>query len=318
MEMIGHVDKPWLRHPPSWHFTLGSLLLAMILFSTIPAATSQIIGVDICACSPSVYTFQLNFSFTCNEQTVSDNPGVKDEDCFVQGLRQQDGVTDFVPNKVSTFEILELDANQNIIQSGYYQQGYFDGAKISYTSITGKPDAVQNLTVDQLPRGLQINIIAQNANEEDIINTWIVLFTNMCNAFPVFEVGDQDGWTLIVRFPGLPDSIYNLHCTHVTHSASLAWKTHWVSFVLPHLRHHLHLRRPQSPQNRQDPCTHLCRRIRLQLVLQCHQWSRKSHRLSPFPPVVRVTHRYPLPLKISFWLPRSIQHQVEARGKVRA
>jgi hypothetical protein len=169
----------------------------MLLAWLIRLAGSQTIGVDICACSPSVYTFQLNFAINCSMETVKDNPGVLDAECRVSGLRPEDNVTDLLPVKVSTVEILELGANQQVIQSGFYKEGYFDGATISYTSITGSPDAL-NLTVDQIPRGLQLNILGQNAKEEDILNYWIVLFTNQCNAFPVFEVGDMIGWTTIV------------------------------------------------------------------------------------------------------------------------
>src|SRR3569623_1297735 len=67
-----------------------------LLLACIRSSTSQTIGVDICACSPSVYTFQLIFSLTCAEETVKDNPGIQGESCFVQGLRQEEGVTDFV------------------------------------------------------------------------------------------------------------------------------------------------------------------------------------------------------------------------------
>jgi hypothetical protein len=185
------------RSIPMVHTRLMPWLAFVVLAQVIPLSRSQTIGVDICACSPSVYTFQLNFSLTCAMETVKDNPGVSDAECRVSGVRAGLNVTDVIPVKVSTFEILELNANNEVIQSGFYDQGYFDGATISYTSITGRPDAL-NLTVDQVPRGLQINIIGQNANEEDILNYWIVLFTNQCNAFPVFEIGDMIGWTVIV------------------------------------------------------------------------------------------------------------------------
>lgn len=178
--------------------TLEIAVAWLILALTTPFAGSQTIGVDICACSPSVYTFELSFLLNCSMQTVKDNPGVEDAECRVSGLRPEDNVTDLIPVKVSTVEILELGEDQQVIQSGFYDQGYFDLATISYTSITGRPDAL-NLTVDQIPRGLQLNIIGQNANEEDILNYWIVLFTNQCNAFPVFEIGDMIGWTVIVR-----------------------------------------------------------------------------------------------------------------------
>jgi hypothetical protein len=202
-------DNGIMRRIPSLlsSTTMRLLVVAIVL----PFTGSQTIGVDICACSPSVYTFELSFLLNCSMQTVKDNPGVQDAECRVSGLRPEDNVTDLVPVKVSTVEILELGAEQQVIQSGFYDQGYFDLATISYTSITGSPDAL-NLTVDQIPRGLQINIIGQNANEEDILNYWIVLFTNQCNAFPVFEIGDMIGWTVIVRI--VTSCSINRYCGH--------------------------------------------------------------------------------------------------------
>jgi len=76
----------------------------------IKTANGQV-GVTICACSPSVYTFQFNFSSMCDDTTVGGNPGIIDWDCLVDGLQESDQVTDLIPVAISTATVLELNAD---------------------------------------------------------------------------------------------------------------------------------------------------------------------------------------------------------------
>ena len=64
------------------------------------------IGITICACQPSVYTF----TFNCDISTV-EGPGVVDADCFARGfaIGSADDVNDTVPVQVSTVSVLELN-----------------------------------------------------------------------------------------------------------------------------------------------------------------------------------------------------------------
>jgi hypothetical protein len=169
-----------------FHFCLAALL-----------AHGQI-GVSICACQPSVYTFTFNFSAVCNIGTV-DGPGVRGSDCFARGVGTNSAnTTDTVPVQVTTVSVLELDRSQRIIAQTSYVQGYRNGDTFMYTSITGTPESVATLTSDTVPAGLQVNIVGINQLEQPITNVWIILFDNNCGIFPVLKIGDQIGWTILV------------------------------------------------------------------------------------------------------------------------
>ena len=157
------------------------------------------IGVTICACQPSVYTFTFNFSATCDVSTV-EGPGVLDADCFARGFAvgSADDVNDTVPVQVTTVSIMELNKDLGVLVQTPYTEVFRDGDSFTYTTILSAPDNITGLTPDMIPGGLQLGIVGVNQLEEPITNVWIILFDNACGIFPVLEVGDQIGWTILV------------------------------------------------------------------------------------------------------------------------
>jgi hypothetical protein len=83
------------------------ILLFGILMMLSPDTKAQQIGVDICACQPSVYEFTFDFLNTCDDFNVT-GPGISDNACFVDFAADLN-VTDEVPVAVTRIEILELD-----------------------------------------------------------------------------------------------------------------------------------------------------------------------------------------------------------------
>lgn len=156
------------------------------------------IGVSICACQPSVYTFTFNFSAICNIGTV-DGPGVRGSDCFVRGIGTNSKYTTVaVPVQVTTVGVLELDRNMRMIAQTSHVQVYRDGDSFMYKSIAGTPEGVATLTTGTVPGGLQLDIVGINQLEQPIANVWIIMFDNNCGFFPVLKIGDQIGWTILV------------------------------------------------------------------------------------------------------------------------
>jgi hypothetical protein len=70
----------------------------------------QDIGVDICACQPSVYEITLGLGLVCEDTNV-EGPGILDTVCFGWSRLPDtiNNVTDFVPVTVSGIQVLELD-----------------------------------------------------------------------------------------------------------------------------------------------------------------------------------------------------------------
>jgi len=99
---------------------------------------------------------------------------------------------------VSSVTVLELDRLLRVIAQTPYRDDFRDGDTFTYTSIAATPEGIATLTPDRWPGGLQLDIVGVNRNEEPITNVWIILFENNCGIYPILEVGDVVGWTILV------------------------------------------------------------------------------------------------------------------------
>jgi hypothetical protein len=51
---------------------------------------------------------------------------------------------------------------------------------------------------NMIPKGLQITLAGRNAEEQDLVDFWLIIFDNECGVFPVVLEGQQIGWTIFV------------------------------------------------------------------------------------------------------------------------
>jgi hypothetical protein len=149
-------------------------LFVVTCFALMEQAWAQLIGVDICACLPTIVTFRLNFTFECDDTNVL-GPGINDTACFID-TRGNENVTDFVPTGVSTVEVFELNEKLEVVGDSTNNEGYFDGSEITYTSIIVRNPANVS-SPESLPRGFQIWITAVNAAEQTIVNILAITYT---------------------------------------------------------------------------------------------------------------------------------------------
>jgi hypothetical protein len=177
--------------------TLLPFCVKWILINILPVCGQ--IGVTICACQPSVYTFTFNFSAICDIETI-ERPGVRDADCFARGfaIGPADDLNDTVPVQITTVSVMELNKDLGVLSQTPIVDSFRDGDSFTYTSILSTPDNITGLMPDMIPGGIQLGIVGVNKLEEPITNVWIILFDNGCGIFPVLEVGDQIGWTILV------------------------------------------------------------------------------------------------------------------------
>lgn len=172
---------------------MASRLLLLVAMA-LPAAMAQI-GTTLCACQPDTVTFDLSFSLDCDDSNV-EGPGINQTACLVETRGDEDTENPF-PTVVSEVQILELDQNLQVVGQSFFTDTYFDGDSITYTSIVKTaPETIDEVT---LPRGFQVSITGLNAEEETLVNTWVIIYTNDCGIFPLLEVGEQIGWSVIVR-----------------------------------------------------------------------------------------------------------------------
>lgn len=171
--------------------------LCLLLVRCVLIEVNSQSGVNLCACQPSVYTFKFNFTAICNIQTIL-RPGIRGADCFAREFTIGQPVNDTVPVQVNTVTVLELDRQLRVIAQTPYRDDFRDGETFVYTSIAGTPEGVSMLSPDRWPGGIQLDIVGINQNEEPITNVWIILFDNDCGIYPVLQVGDVIGWTILV------------------------------------------------------------------------------------------------------------------------
>mmetsp|Transcript_17633 Transcript_17633/g.40658 ORF Transcript_17633/g.40658 Transcript_17633/m.40658 type:complete len:522 (+) Transcript_17633:147-1712(+) len=156
--------------------------------------TPQEIGTDICFCAPNTYEFTLDFSLTCPPVNITLGDAVAATTCMVSPFETPE-VADLVPVKVTSIDILELNQNlQVMVQENIEpKEAYLDGETFSYVSYAAIPGEI--VKSEDLPRAIQLNIIGSNANGEEIINVYLITFTNSCGAYPVLFEGQWAGWT---------------------------------------------------------------------------------------------------------------------------
>ena len=134
---------------------------------------------------------------TCEETSV-EGPGINETACLTE-FRGQDEVPDeeLVPISVQNVQIFELDQNLKVVAQTVREGSFVNGSNFTYTSIISTMTASLNPT--SLPRGLQLVITGLNRNEETVVNTYIILYTNDCGIFPILTEGQTAGWTIFVR-----------------------------------------------------------------------------------------------------------------------
>jgi len=172
--------------------------LAAISFAFIHQSiiSAQEIGLDLCACQPSVYEFTFDLDLTCDDQDVG-GEGISATTCLTE-LRGQENQedADLVPVSVGQVSVFELDQNLDVIAQTVNTGNYLTGSTFTYTSIIAtEPDM---LNPDSLPRGLQLVIIGINALNQAVVNTFAILYDNDCGVFPLLREGQQAGWVIFV------------------------------------------------------------------------------------------------------------------------
>jgi hypothetical protein len=97
--------------------------------------------------------------------------------------------------EVTSVDVLELDQLFSPLQQRTYPGPFQFGDSINYisTATTDPPMIIGNVT-----RSIQLNIFATNALGQDIVNFYLIAFTNDCDAYPVLNQGDSAGWTQFV------------------------------------------------------------------------------------------------------------------------
>lgn len=179
--------RPSPRPPTSFLF--------IAIVATLLDRVSAQLGITLCACQPTTYTFILNFDQLCSDQNI-EGPGIFDTECFINSS-DGENITDTRPVAVSSIRILELNQDLLPLVQTPFSGSFVNGTNITYTSILAAPPS--SLDPENVPAGFQMVLIGRNAQDQFIGNTWIILYSNECGVFPVLREGQRGGWTVLVR-----------------------------------------------------------------------------------------------------------------------
>lgn len=151
-------------------------------------------GAEICTCQPARFRLSLDLNLTCEASTiVSGNPGIDDAACTLQSTG-----TSVKPTQVKFIEISELNQELKTVRTSVFNDTLTTGDTIRFSSkiSTSVDDLLADVTAR--PRGVQATIIGVDANGVEILNKWVLLFSNDCSIYPVISIGQQIGWTKFV------------------------------------------------------------------------------------------------------------------------
>jgi hypothetical protein len=171
------------------------LAFLLICILQVPSTDGQVIGTDICACSPSTFTFRFDFSLSCPPVNVTIGDGIKATACIIVPLDPSEDVTDEVPVVVTTIQVSDLDLNSQILSGPENIMGEFeDGDNFTYTSDM----ALGADTLEELAGGLQMSLTGTNAAGQPLSAIWSMQYSNECGVEPILNVGDSAGWVVFV------------------------------------------------------------------------------------------------------------------------
>mmetsp|Transcript_6110 Transcript_6110/g.9714 ORF Transcript_6110/g.9714 Transcript_6110/m.9714 type:complete len:386 (+) Transcript_6110:221-1378(+) len=169
----------------SW--TRSLLFFLATLSSTVQGQTGDL----PCVCSPTTFTFKLNFNTVC-PGTVDKNEGISGIECFGIPI----DTDDIVPVKAELIQVIESNIGLQNIAIRDYDGPFFDGEEVTYASVS-----TGDLTrPDEVPGSIQINLRLRNAEDAIILYAFTARYTNNCDFTPVFEEGDVLGPIILSSF----------------------------------------------------------------------------------------------------------------------
>lgn len=145
-----------------------------------------------CVCQPGEIVFTLDFALGCANRTImSGQAGIEEAVCVVTPT-----TTDDVPISVSAISVSEIGTDLNTLKMENYTGTFLSGDTFTYSAFAATDsDSVMNGTI---PNVLQVKITGSNADNEEIINNFVIIFTNDCTIYPVLDADSTIGWVSLV------------------------------------------------------------------------------------------------------------------------
>ena len=127
--------------------------------------------------------------------STTEGTGVQSTSCLLSPFSDPD-TTDLVPVEITSIDIVELGQDVSVLVRDSITGRFSDGDSFVYESIINTPADVNG--ANDIPRVLQMNIVGLNQLNEEIINVFIITYSNTCGDYPVLFEGQTIGWTILV------------------------------------------------------------------------------------------------------------------------
>jgi hypothetical protein len=162
---------------------------AVVMLATLASSVTGQLWEDVFICSPTAFTMTLNFTGAC-PGTIEEGAGIDGTECFFV----PNATLNMSPVSVERISIQELGRDLKVLDNTNEQGEFVDGDSIEYTSVSSG----EITELEQVPGGLQVNLIGRNALSQEISNSFLIQYTNDGSASPVIVIGDQIGWVTFV------------------------------------------------------------------------------------------------------------------------
>ena len=166
----------------------------------------------VCSCSPTSFTFRLDFNRICDDNTVliGKTHGIDRSFCRTDGVMGGND-TQSPPTVVelSSILILELDSSLQVIKQHFRDGlGLVDGQTMSYESISATS------TDGDTVAAIQMALIGVTADGTEIQSQFILTYTNLSST-EVFRAGDVISWLVVVSHYGTDAFWRSILCSRV-------------------------------------------------------------------------------------------------------
>jgi len=167
----------------------------------------RILQSSICSCSPRSFTITLDLSNSCNINTVNPNSGIRyrydpnsgiaGTDCDIEvsdnhGNHIPNG--DTIPTVITSVSLIEFNPAGAIINvdDQYTNVNFVTGSSFDLKSISSSLSTNSSIE-DQLqfvPSRAVLFMIGQNANGEEVVARFVLIFSNSCGGVAIEEGGE--------------------------------------------------------------------------------------------------------------------------------
>jgi len=182
--------------------SISTFLILLVSVSNIVDAQQQeqqpSPTTSVCSCAPTNFIFRLDFTRTCDDNTVpiGKTHGIDRSFCRTDGVDSigGDDAQALTVAKLTSVLILELSQGLKVIKQ-HFRDGLEldDGETLEYASIVADDGRADDTTV----AAIQMALTGISTEGTAIQSQFILTYTNNCGT-DVFRVGDAMSWLVVV------------------------------------------------------------------------------------------------------------------------